>query len=105
MHMCERLAGAVVLGAALLFASSAAAGVEERESRQRERIAAGVEDGSLTRAEAHRLRHQQANIERRERRFRNNDGHLGPAERLRLHRQQDRAARNIFRRRHNEHTR
>ena len=102
---CFRLAGATALVAGLLIGTSASAGPEQREARQRHRIHAGVEDGSLTHREAHRLRHQQANIERMERRFRNNDGHLGPRERVRLHRRQDHASRNIFRKRHNERER
>jgi len=93
------------MGAAVLLATSASAGVESREHRQRHRIAAGVENGSLTRGEAGRLVHQQASIERMERRFRRNDGRLGPRERRRLHHRQDAASSNIFRKRHNRHTR
>lgn len=93
--------GAAALAAALGIASSASAGVQGREHRQRDRIRAGVAEGSLTRGEAHRLVHQQARIERAERRFRRDDGVLGPAERLRLDRKMDRASRNIFRKKHN----
>jgi hypothetical protein len=83
----------------------AVAGVNAREARQRHRIAHGVQDGSLTRHEAHRLAHQQHRIERRERRFRANDGALGPRERMALDRSLDRSSRHIYRARHNERTR
>lgn len=103
----KRLVAALGLtaGLVLIGASSASAGVEAREQRQRHRIRAGVTDGSLTRPEAHRLVHQQVRIERKERRFRANDGVLGPRERVNLHRHQNRASRNIFRKRHNNRTR
>ncbi len=100
-----RLAGAIVLGAALLLSANASAGVDGRQDKQKDRIEAGVESGELTRREAHGLAHQQANIKRREHRFRNNDGHLGPVERAKLNRQQNRASRNIFRKKHNNRTR
>jgi hypothetical protein len=102
---CRSLAGVAAIGVAVLFATSASAGVEGREENQRDRIEAGIHDGSLTRGEARRLIHQQANIERTERRFRSNDGHLGPRERVVLHRKQDRASKNIFRKRHNRRKR
>ncbi len=89
----------------LAIGGSAAAGVNDREARQRSRIRAGVEDGSLTRGEAHRLVHEQARIERTERRFRRNDGKLGPRERIRLDRKLDRSAVHLYRARHNDRER
>ena len=103
-----KLAGTVALGAALLLAgiSTASAGdVDAREQRQRHRIRAGIEDGSLTPGEARHLARQQVRIERTERRFRRNDGHLGPVERARLDHRQDHASRQIRRARHNDRTR
>jgi len=96
-------AGAITVGVCLgvLWAGSAGAagGVEAREHRQRARISSGIEDGSINRREARGLIHQQAKIERTERRFRRSDG-LGPRERVRLHRLQDRASVRIRRARH-----
>ena len=107
--MARFLRGMAIVGMAAGFlvvgAASASAGVEAREKRQRHRIAAGVEDGSLTRGEAHRLGHQQVRIEAKERRFRANDGKLGPKERVNLNRSLNRSSRNIHRARHNDRTR
>jgi hypothetical protein len=95
--------GAVVSGLLLIaLAGSAEANLERRESRQRYRIHAGVEDGSITHPEARRLKREQLKIERAERRFRGNDGQLGARERRRLDRLQDRAGRHIWRSRHND---
>jgi hypothetical protein len=81
-----------------------AAGVNGREARQRHRIHAGAHDGSLTRGETHRLRHEQRHIERTEQRMRTDDGVLGPRERLRLDGALDRSSRHIYRARHNDRT-
>ena len=94
-------AGLMALGAG----DAGAAGVNGREALQRHRIGAGVDDGSLTRGEAHRLAHQQRHIERMEQRFRADDGVLGPRERHRLDGALDRSSRHIHRARHNGRTR
>ncbi len=97
--------GAITAGlcVSVLWVGSADAngGVNAREHRQRARIAAGIEDGSINRREARRLTREQAKIERTERRFRHNDGRLGPRERRRLDRLQDRSSVRIRRARHN----
>lgn len=81
--------------AAIGAATPAAAGVNDREERQRDRVAQGVSDGSLTRPEAHRLARQQRRIEVRERRMRADDGRLGWRERARLDGALDRSAARI----------
>ena len=87
-------------------ASSASAGHPgARQLRQRVRIQTGVENGSLVRPEARRLRHEQTHVRRARRRMLSDNGRLGPAERARLDRMQDRASRQIFRARHNARTR
>jgi hypothetical protein len=93
-------AGLLVLGAGV----ASAAGVNGREAVQRHRIGAGVQDGSLTHGEAHRLTRRQRHIERMENRFRANDGVLGPRERHRLDGALDRSSRHIYRARHNGRT-
>jgi hypothetical protein len=99
---CAALAtGALALGAA----DASAGGVNGREAFQRQRIGAGVQDGSLTRGEAHRLAGQQRHIERVEQRMRADDGSLGPRERLRLDNKLDRASAHVYRARHNDRTR
>jgi hypothetical protein len=99
---CAALAACWV---SLAAADAGAAGVNGREAYQRQRIGAGVQDGSLTRGEAHALRHEQRHIERVEQRMRADDGVLGPRERLRLDDKLDRSSRHIYRARHNERTR
>jgi hypothetical protein len=65
------------------------------------RINQGVHNGTLTQRETRRLQHQQAHINRYEARSRADGGGLGPVERARLENMQDRASRNIYRKKHN----
>lgn len=95
------LLAAVALGAA----TPAFAGANDRQERQRERIASGVADGSLTRPEARRVVRQQRSIERREQRMRRDDGRLGPRERVRLDHALDRASSRIYYARHDRQSR
>ncbi len=81
------------------------AGVNGREHFQRDRIRAGVQDGSLTRPETRHLVNQQRRTERLEQRMRRDDGVLGPRERLRLDRRLDRNSANIYRARHDGQSR
>jgi hypothetical protein len=97
--------GALVVGMALVGAGAAHAGVDAREANQQSRIAAGVQDGSLTQPETNRLLRQQGHIERMEYRMRNDDGRLGPHERLRLDRALDRSSAHIHHARHDAQTR
>lgn len=73
--------------------------VDARQARHQARIAAGVADGSLTRTEAHQLRHQQRHIRQAER-LAKADGTVTAEERHGLHCMQNRASRNIHRQRH-----
>ena len=75
-------------------------GIDRREARQSRRIRRGFRRGSLTRGEASRLAAQQARIRRHERRARA-DGLVTRRERMSIHRQENRASRNIYRRKHN----
>ena len=102
-----RSLGCLVAAAGLLILGAGVAGatvVNGRETIQRHRIGAGVQDGSLTRGETHRLFHRQRHIERMEQRFRADDGVLGPRERHRLDGALDRSSRHIYRARHNGRT-
>ena len=96
--------GLLLLGLSLA-PLDAAAGVNGREAAQRDRIAQGVASGSLTGREAARLTAEQARIERKEQRFRANDGRLGPRERNALDRSLDRSRNHIFRAKHNDRER
>lgn len=74
--------------------------LDRREANQAGRIRDGVRDGSLTRAEAARLRAEQRGIRNEEARFKA-DGNVTPRERARVQRDQNRASRDIWRARHN----
>jgi len=74
--------------------------IDRREWRQRHRIRQGVRSGSLTRREARHLGAQQARIRRHEWRARS-DGRVTARERASIRRQENRANRNIYRRKHN----
>ena len=84
---------------ALAAFDASAAGVDTRQSRQHQRIDAGVVQGDLTRRESAALHAQQIRIDRVEHRLRSDDGRLDHHERLRLHGMQDRASRSIHRQR------
>ena len=64
------------------------------------RIDQGVASGELTRREQHRLEHQQQHVANVETRV-ESDGTVTAKEALRLEHAQDRASRNIHRKKHN----
>jgi hypothetical protein len=97
-----------VLAVSLMFlgggfaAPVASAGTfHERQVRQRARIVAGLESGSLVHREARKLRREQLAIKNSKKRMVHNDGKLGPKERSRLNRMQNRSSLHIFRAKHN----
>jgi len=78
--------------------------INRRQNRQRRRIRHGVKSGQLTRAEAARLRREQARIAA-ERRAARRNGRVSPAERARIRRSENRANRRIYRAKHNNRKR
>jgi hypothetical protein len=100
----SKLWGAIMAGA--LFTATltqpffARAGeIENRQKRQQERIAEGIESGALTPKEATRLEAQEAAIQREKQYFKR-DGKLGPKERAKLNRDLNRTSRHIYREKH-----
>jgi hypothetical protein len=100
----------LLLGAGFLFALAAApafaAGantprVDQRQENQQERIGQGVESGELTAREAGKLEAQQVHIQNAENRAKA-DGDVTKRERARLHYKEEKASRNIARKKHNE---
>ena len=79
-------------------------GVNKRQVNQSKRIRQGVRSGELTRHETVRLRQQQNRIKRQERRFKA-DGTFTKRERAKIHKRQNRASKNIYRKKHNARTR
>lgn len=78
--------------------------IDRRERRQSRRIRQGVRSGSLTRREARNVAAQQARIRAHERRARS-DGRVTARERASIQRQENRASRNIYRKKHNNRNR
>jgi hypothetical protein len=89
------LLGGVLIGAlALPITTQAQDAIDRREAEQRQRIRQGINEGSLTRTEAQRLRMEQRRIRDLERQFWT-DGRLDRQERRVLQRELNRASHNI----------
>ncbi len=73
--------------------------INERRENQQQRIGNGVENGSLTAAEAARLERKEARVNREVRAMKS-DGTFTPAERARVTRQQNRLSHQIYRQKH-----
>jgi hypothetical protein len=106
----KKLMGVMVVGAVSLMMSGLALagptddpGIQKREQNQEKRIEQGVKSGQLTPNETGRLEAQQAKIKQDEERMKA-DGKLTKAERKKLKREQDRASKNIYRKKHNDKT-
>jgi len=99
------------LGLTLLLPAAAGAaprhqrGVNARQERQAARIQHGVKDGEITRAEADRLRGDEAAIRAEERVYRRTGDGLTPQERRDLERDLNRTNRETRRATHNERER
>lgn len=97
------LLAAAALALTLPAAAQTAPVVQQRKDNQQQRIGEGVENGSLTAGETHRLEKQETHLNKEERRMKA-DGNLTPAERARLQRQQNRMSSEIYRDKHNART-
>jgi hypothetical protein len=98
------LAVAATLLSVVVAAGQTTPSVDRRENRQSRRIKHGVRSGELTRHETRSLARQQARIRRHERRVKA-DGTVTARERASLQSQENRASRNIYRKKHNRRTR
>lgn len=95
------LAMGVALLAPMMFAQTAQT-IEQRKENQQQRVAAGVQDGSLTAGETAKVEKQESQVNREERAMRRQDnGKLTQADRQKLTRQQNGMSREIYRDRHN----
>ncbi len=74
---------------------------DNRQARQHARIHEGVKSGELTTGEAMKLRKQQRHIRRMENRA-EADGTVTNREKYRIEKAQDRASKNIYRKKHND---
>lgn len=103
----KTLIAALALVAASAFAQTPAAApgtntprVDQREANQQARIAQGAASGSLTPSETQKLEREQARIDKTEARAKA-DGKVTAKERRHLHAMQDKASRDIYRKKHN----
>jgi hypothetical protein len=94
-----------MLAVVMALSATAAFGetkIGERKDRQQQRIAQGVQSGSLTAGETARLENRESAINQEVRADRTaNGGKLTPAERAQVNRQQNRASGAIFAKKHN----
>jgi hypothetical protein len=94
------LALVAVLISSVSFAQTATPKVTKRQHHQQQRIKEGVKSGELTKGEAARVEAQQGKIAVDKAKAKS-DGVVTPAERAKLKREQDRASKNIYRKKHN----
>lgn len=102
--MIRKLAIAAVLTALSAPAFAGTPALDAREANQRQRIAAGVRSGELTRPETRRLVRGELRLHRNER-LAKRDGVVTRAERHRLQREADRMSRRIWTQKHDRQTR
>ncbi len=98
----------ILIGLALLMASAVPSfsqtyRTENREVRQERRIVNGIVRGEFTPRELRNIARQQQRIDRAQNRAAQ-DGYVSRAERRKLERIQDRASRNIYRKKNNYRT-
>jgi hypothetical protein len=76
--------------------------VSGRETRQQDRIANGVKNGSLTPKQTANLEKREANVQSREQKdMAAHNGHLTKAEQKGINRQQNRISKSIYKDKHN----
>ena len=101
MRGFNRIWMAAVLGTALTAVTKAQT-INQRRENQQDRIAQGIQSGSLTAGEAARLETKEARLNRQIHDDReDHNGHLTKAERAQINRQQNKLSRQIYRAKHN----
>ena len=102
MKLSTVLAGAAIVCASFgsAYAQDKTPVVDQREKNQQERINQGIKSGELTKGEATRLEVQQGKVKVDEAKAKS-DGIVTAKERAKLKREQNRASRNIYRKKHN----
>lgn len=102
MKLTTVLAGAAIVCASFgsAYAQDKTPVVNQREKNQEARINQGIKSGELTKGEAMKVEAQQGKIKVDEAKAKA-DGVVTGKERAKLHREQNRASRNIHRKKHN----
>ena len=98
----KRTIVSILMGALLVAPATFAQNeVNQRQKNQQKRIGEGVENGSLSPAEAARLEKQEGALHKEIRNDRKaNGGKLTPQEKAQVNRQQNRESRRIYRQKH-----
>ncbi len=101
----NKLTGIIMTGALLTIALphpflAGAGEIGDRQKLQQERIGEGIESGALKPKEAIKLEAEEGKIRREKRRFKRNDGKLGPKERAKLNKDLDKASKDIYKEKH-----
>jgi len=78
--------------------------INEKQKNQKQRIVQGVKSGELTIRETARLSKQQISIQRQKKQFKS-DGTFTKRERLKIRKRQQKASKNIYRKKHNDRKR
>src|SRR5512140_1165919 len=99
MAMGILIPAAIAQSAAPVETSKKPATINQRKDNQQQRIGEGVENGSLTAAEAARLERKEAAINKEERNMKS-DGNFTPAERAKVRRQQNAMSNRIYQQKH-----
>ncbi len=90
---------AVLMAAALMVPAFGQGVIKGREKEQRARIKEGVKDGSITKAEAAKLRREQKYV-RQDVRAAKSDGQVTAGEKAHITREQNKASRDIYKQKH-----
>jgi len=78
--------------------------INQRKENEKDRIQAGVKDGSLTKTEAARLKAEEKHVNKEIRRDRK-DGDLTAKEKAKITKDQNKLSKNIYQQRHDKQTR
>ena len=106
MELSKILIGAAIVSASVVgaYAQDKTPVVDQREQNQEKRVEQGIKSGELTKGEAAHLEAQQGKIKVDEAKAKA-DGKVTAKERAKLKREQNRASRNIYRKKHNKRDR
>jgi metal-dependent amidase/aminoacylase/carboxypeptidase family protein len=100
MRSFNRIWTAAILGTALTAVTNAQT-INQRRENQQDRIAQGINSGSLSAGQAARLETKEARLNREIRDDReDHNGHLTKAGRAQINRQQNKLSRQIYRAKH-----
>jgi hypothetical protein len=94
-----------LMATALLVPAFGQGEIKQREENQTDRINQGVQNGSLTRPEAARLKQQQRDVRQQVRQDKRSGGTFTPREKAQITRDQNRASKQIHKQKHDAQTR